>query len=128
MQKGRLPGWAKRHIRITREVAGMTRRGRNNDGGVPAETRRKVSECFGLAGTMLVFSPAVPEGLRRREAAEIERAAERAVKKGYRPKPEYYPVPAEYRKDSLKKGYYLARLEYEIRLREGYKKRGGRAG
>lgn len=69
----------------------------------------------------LVQVPAPPSGMHENERHRIERLARRAVKRGYRPRAEDYPVPPWVAKSRKRKEYYLARLEMELALRRGYR-------
>lgn len=57
----------------------------------------------------------------RQEGQKIQRFVRSATKKGYRDKPEYYPVPPCVAKSKKRKQYYVALLKTEIALRGGYK-------
>lgn len=71
--------------------------------------------------TGFVVPPNPPPGLDRKERERIERLARRAVKRGYRRQAEDYPVPSWIARSARRKEYYLARLRFELALREGYK-------
>ncbi|MGB9887685.1 MAG: hypothetical protein ACPLRW_11925 [Moorellales bacterium] len=69
----------------------------------------------------LIPVPEPPAGLSREERERIERLARHTVKRGYRRRAEDYPRPPWVARSARHKGYYLARLRYELALREGYR-------
>lgn len=87
------------------------------------ERKRYYLACLRYYRNMrsLIPVPEPPAGLDREERERVERLAHQAVKRGWRRRAEDYPTPSWVARSLKRKGYYLARLRYELALREGYR-------
>jgi hypothetical protein len=93
-----------------------------NGSGISGNLRNKMKKYISELPRIPV--PAVPPSnmISCKDRDLIERTAHKEVKKGWRPKAEYYPIPEWIKKNKTYKKYYIARLEMEISLRQ---KQGG---
>lgn len=85
---------------------------------VDGKTRSEAKKVLEEVNT--VYFPNRPKGITKIIREKIEKEAQKKVRNGYRPKPEYYQVPPWIRKNNTYKKYFLECLDAEIGLRKGF--------
>lgn len=89
---------------------------------VPIFALKKESDIDSIIKQYGVPVPMPPPGMSIQDRKKIERLARRVIKIfGLRRRAKDYPVSDWVRRSKKRLEYYLARLEFEVRVREGYK-------